>query len=358
MISLPIYAFFAHFVTLLCITTFFISGSNNRWIIRFTFILSILVITYCVTLLRIPDYGIYLKIFEWVDTSAPLLDQPRPFTVEIGYLGLNYFVKMFTNNFDIIRFGIIFAALLIKVLFLLRWGKFYLISFLFYLAFIWYADSYILRSSFAASLSLIGIWAILDKRSAFYFFLPVILASSFHVSVLVLLPFWWLRRLNLSQTSAYVLFVLIIISGFIGLGHGLVNFIAGIFSVDIALIDRLIEYSGSKYAGSVGLLRASVIMYILITAAYIFFREAIIQNIPHYNFILLMLLFGLLLLLGFSDFEVLADRLFRLIAFFYAIALGHIFYCLQKQHQLILFIFVIFICNIFLYFQPGQVPFL
>ena len=135
MISLPIYAFFGHFVTLLCITAFFISGSNNRLIIRLTFLLSALVITYCVTLLKLPDYGIYLKIFDWVDTSHPLLDQPRPFTVEIGYLGLNYLLKIFTNNFDIIRFGIIFAALLIKVLFLLRWGKFYLISFLFYLAF-------------------------------------------------------------------------------------------------------------------------------------------------------------------------------------------------------------------------------
>ena len=74
---------------------------------------------------------------------------------------------------------------------------------------------------------------------------------------------------------------MIIISGFIGLGHILVDIIAAIFSVDSTLIDRLVEYSGSKYGGSIGLLRTSVIIYTLITAAYIFFREPIIHSIPY-----------------------------------------------------------------------------
>ena len=37
-----------------------------------------------------------------VDPRAPLLDQPRPFSVEIGYLALMCVVKPFTENFDFI----------------------------------------------------------------------------------------------------------------------------------------------------------------------------------------------------------------------------------------------------------------
>jgi len=357
MISLPIYAFFAHLVTLLTLVGIFISG-KSRMFVGFSFVFSIIIISYCISLLYLSDYLVYVKIYDWVDPNAPLLDQPRPFSIEIGYLTLMYIAKGFTENFDFIRIGLIFLGLLIKVLFLMRWGKFYLVSFLFYLGFIWYPDSYLLRSSFAGSLALIGFWAMLDKRPAYQFFLPIIIGSTFHISALVLLPLWWLKRFRVSQQVGYFILSVLVIFGIFGIGHFLVELIARILSVDIYLVDRLVDYSKSKYGQSIGLLRVSVFIYILITAAYIFFRDSIANRIPYYDNILVILLFSLLLLIGLSDFEVLADRLFRLTAFFFVIAIGHIVYCLQKRDQIIFFVITLFVCNLFPYIEPGRVIFL
>ena len=357
MISLPIYAFFTHLVTLLTVVGIFISG-KSRMFLGLAFVFSIIIISYCISLLYLSDYSVYVKIYDWVDPDAPLFDQPRPFSVEIGYLTLMYIVRGFTENFDFIRIGLIFVGLLIKVLFLMRWGKFYLISFLFYLSFIWYPDSYLLRSSFAGSLALIGFWAMLDKRPAYQFFLPIIISSTFHISALVLLPLWWLKRARVSQKLGYFILSILIIFGIFGIGHFLVELIARIFSVDLYLVDRLVNYSKNEYGQSIGLLRISVLVYILITTAYIFFRETIANRIPYYDNILVFLLFSLLLLIGLSDFEVLADRLFRLTAFFFVIAIGHIFYCLQKRDQIIFFVIILPICNLFPYLEPGAVAFL
>ena len=167
------------------------------------FFLSTAIISYWISFLNLSDYPIYLKIYDWVDPRAPLLDQPRPFSVEIGYLALMYVVKPFTENFDFIRISIIFIGLLIKLLFLMKWGKFYLVSFLFYLSFLWYPDSYLLRSSLSASLALIGFWAMLNRRPAYQYFLPIIFASAFHVSALLLLPLWWIRNISLSKQFSY-----------------------------------------------------------------------------------------------------------------------------------------------------------
>ena len=354
MISLPIYAFFAHLVTLLTLVGIFISG-KNRMFVGFAFVFCILIISYCISLLNLADYPVYVTIYDEVDLRAPLLEQPTPFSVEIGYLTLMYIVKGFTENFDFLRIGLIFIGLLIKVIFLMRWGKFYLVSFLFYLSFIWYPDSFLLRSSFAASIALLGFWAMLGKRPAYQFFLPIIVASTFHISALVLLPLWWFRRAKISQRVGYFILSMLLLSGIFGLGHYLVELIAKIFSVDLYLVERLVMYSKSEYGQSVGLLRVSVLIYIFITAAYIFFKDIIATRIPYYDNILVILLFSLLLLIGLSDFEVLADRLFRLTAFFFVIAIGHIFYCLQKRDQIIFFVITLSVCNLFLYFEPGWV---
>lgn len=357
MVSLPIYAFFVHLVSVVALCTIWVFG-DKRWPIAISFLLSIIVISYVVSLLDLSDYGIYALIFEQIDPELPFFDSLALTPYEIGYFALNYFSRPLLDNFDAIRIGLIFFILITKVAFLVRWGKFYFISFLFYLSFVWYPDSYLLRSSVAASIALFGFWALLGKRPGYQFFVPIIMASTFHVSALILTPLWWLRNVKVSKKQGFVLLTSIIILGVFGIGHLIVNVITGVLSVDIFLVDTLINYGESKYGKSAGILRVSVLIYILITVVYIYFKDILVRRIYGYDLILCILLFSLFLLLGLSDFVVLSDRLFRLTGFFFAIAIGQIFYCVRKKEQTLFLALAVMFCNVFPYFQPGAIPFL
>lgn len=357
MVSLPIYAFFVHLVTLISVFTIW-AFRDRRIPTVISLIFSIICISFIVSQLDLSDYGIYYQIYGEIDPDLPFFDSLALTPFEIGYFALNYFSRSFIDNFDALRIGIIFIILLLKIAFLVRWGKFYLISFLFYLGFIWYPDSYLLRSSLAASIALLGFWAILANRPMYQFFVPIIVASTFHSSALILMPFWWLRNFKFSKMQSFALLTSIIFIGIFGIGHLIVNIIAGFLSVDIVLVDTLVQYSESQYGESAGIMRISVLVYVFITALYINYRNILLSRIYGYDLILCMLLFSLLLLLGLSDFLVLSDRLFRLTGFFFSIAIGQIFYCVKKEEQnLFLFIALIF-CNIFPYFQPGLIPLL
>jgi hypothetical protein len=355
--SFPIYAFFVHLVSVLTLYTIWVFR-DKPWPIAISFLLASVVISYSVSLLNLSDYEVYVLIFGQIDPGLPFFDSWKSTPFEIGYFALNYFGHFFLDSFDSMRVGLIFIILLFKVAFLVKWGKFYFISFLFYLSFVWYADSYLLRSSVAASISLVAFWALFDRRPAYQFFVSILIASTFHISALILLPFWWLRNVKVSQNLGFWLLSSIIILGFFGVGHLIVNGIAGILSVDIVLVDRLVDYGESTYGKSAGILRVSVLIYVLITAVYIYFRDILVRRIYGYDLILCILLFSLFLLLGLSDFVVLSDRLFRLTGFFFAIAIGQIFYCVREKDQALWLAVAVGFCNVFPYFQPGAVSFL
>ena len=280
MTSIPIYAFFIHLATVLTIFAILLSG-ERRFFIGVAFFSTIIVISVVVSLLNLSDYLIYVQMFNNIDSDSSFFDQLAIAKIEIGYFALTYILSSFTDNFDFLRIAIIFVVLSIKAIFLLKWGKFYFASFLFYLAFIWYADSYLLRSSLAASIALIGFWAMFNKRPAYQFFLPVIIASTFHTSAIILLLLWWVRKVNISQNLGYILLIFIFILSFLGMGHLLVGVIGKIFSVDVQLVDRLVTYGDSKYGGSVGIVRVSVLIYVLVTAAYIYFRSTIAHRVAN-----------------------------------------------------------------------------
>lgn len=355
--SIPIYSFFVHVVSVLTMCTIWIFR-DKPWPIAISFFLASAVISYCVSLFDLSDYLVYAQMFDQIDPELPFFDSWKSTPFEIGYFALNYLGHSFLDSFDYMRISLIFIILIFKVAFLVKWGKFYFVSFVFYLSFLWYADSYLLRSSVAASISLVAFWALFDRRPAYQFFVPILIASTFHISALILIPFWWLRNVKVSQKLGVLLLSSIIILGFFGLGHLIINMVVGILSVDLVLVDRLVDYGESKYGKSAGILRVSVLIYVLITVVYIYFKDILVRRIYGYDLILCILLFSLFLLLGLSDFEILSDRLFRLTGFFFAIAIGQIFYCVREKEQALYLTLALGFCNVFPYFQPGAVSFL
>ena len=338
--TLPLYAFMTHLVSLLMLIGI-ASGYKARKLI---FVIAVLSITYFVSFLSLSDYEIYAQGFRNIDLSQSIQEQYSLFYGEYLYFYINYIFRFFTDDFNLVRIFLVGGALMIKLFFLLRWGRFYTLSFIFYIALIFYADSYLIRSSLASSIILIGIWGMLNNKSAYLFFISIVIASTVHVTALIALPIWFFRKIDIKERYAYILLGVFFIMSFINVGHGLVSLL-GYFIGDVYISETLIGYVNSKYSNSVGIVRMSVLIYVSIAIVFIANKRIIIKHTDHYNLILAIVLYSLFFLIGLSDFEILADRLFRLLAFFLAVAFGYIMSIISRDVNLSVTVATIVILN-------------
>lgn len=352
--SLPIYAFITHLITLIMLFGL-IFDKNLRYIF---FISACFIGAYSISFLLLDDYLNYAYIYSEIDLNKSI-NQIFSLYGEPLYLAGNYFFKFFTDDFNFVRVFWVFTALIIKLSFLMRWGKFYSISFIFYISLLFYPDSYLLRSSIASSIVFIGISNLLANKKWYKFFVPIIIASGFHISALVAIPIWFLKRIKLSKESSLVVLGLLFLSGFIGLGHFSVQVLAKLFAADMFIVERLIEYSTSIYGGSLGMLRGSSLVYVTVALLFIIYKEQISRHTPNYHIFLNIMLYSFVFLFSFNDFEVISERLFRILAFITVIPMGYIVYCVKEDTRFHFAALMIIALNLIAYIMtPSELSFL
>ena len=249
----------------------------------------------------------------------------------------------------------VLLALLIKIVFLLRWGSFYSIAFVFYISILFYPDSYLLRASLSASFLLLATWSIFDNKSFISFLFFVLLAAGFHISALVFIPFWFIRNIKLSTKTYYVILFFILLTSFYEIGLPLVNVFITMFagSENALLFQKLIMYSNSEDLVNNSGYGFSSIIYFSIALATIAFKKTLVSIMPNYHFVLIMILFSLLMLQGFSDIPVIGERLFRMTSFFLVIAFGYLLNVLNKHDKLLISTLIIVILNIIPYITDA-----
>lgn len=341
MMSLPIYAFITHTVTV-----FFLAASTFRGPLRYTlFAAGAFFAVALMSNLSLDDYENYAYIFRSINTDESFIEQTFYLYGEYLYLFYNYVLRYFTDDFKVVRFLLLFIALGIKILFLIRWGKFYTVSFVFYISLLFYPDSYLLRSTIASSILLLGIWALFDNKPWYRFFIPIFIAIGFHTSAVVAIPLWFMRNVKISKWGGFLYLFIILILGFVGIGHSVAQAIFSIFSADIYAVSKLLTYSESEYGQSMSLVKGSLLVYLPLTCAFIGYQEKIRKSMKHYDVTLAIILYSLFILLAFSDFLVLSERLFRLFSFILSIAVGYIFYVLREKEKTMLTASVIIALN-------------
>jgi hypothetical protein len=207
----------------------------------------------------------------------------------------------------------------------------------------------------SSSIVLLAIWSMMSKKSFTQFLLLILCAAGFHLSAFIALPFWFVKNMNITFKQSLILFTLILSLGFIGIGLPIINFIItiGAGAEEALIIKKLVLYSNSElYLASSGSGAASLV-YLGITFLFIMLRERLFKIMPHYNFVLLMLLFGLFMLLGFSDFNIVGERVFRMVSFFLVIALGHVLSVFNEKDKFFISIFLIVVFNIIPYITDA-----
>jgi hypothetical protein len=340
---LPLYAYITHIVSLIMLIAMGTKSHKTRDLV---FVISALITAYFVSLLALSDYEIYKYWFESIDINNP--DEGVRYVLITGeylFYYINYIFKLFTDDFSFAHFSIVAGALIIKLFFLLRWGRAYSISFIFYIAILFYPDSYLLRSTLASSIILIGVWGIMNNKPVYYFLISIFIASMVHTSALIALPIWFFRKIDIRIEYAYMLLGIIFIMSFMNVGHGIVSLFTSYFLDGTYISEILIEYTDSKYSNSIGILRLSLLVYVLIVIVFIAYKKYIIKHTDHYNLILSIVLYSLFLLVSLSDFEVLADRLFRLLSFFLVIAFGYIIASVSRDIRSLAIAIMVIILN-------------
>ncbi|MDB2549241.1 EpsG family protein [Porticoccaceae bacterium] len=322
-----------------------LAAGLHRGLRSIPYIIGVSLASFIVSLLILSDYSIYADVFQGIDTGQSLVDQYSFIEFEYLYTLINYWLRSLTDDFNYIRFIFVLFGLVVKVAFLRRWGKFQSVSFIFYIAVVFYPDSYLLRSTLASSFILIAVWILLNKRPGYQFVGLVLIAAGFHTSALIALPILIFRNVVVSQRHAIIVLSLILVAGFIGIGQPLADMAINYLIGDSFIAQKIILYQDSMFASRLSIFSGALLLYASIAIAFIGCRKRLIGSMEHYDFILIIMLWSLTILVGLGDFAILAERSFRLFAFFFAVALGHIISCFLGRNRMLLSVFLLAFFN-------------
>ena len=197
------------------------------------------------------DYSTYETLFYQIGNGT------NKENLEIGFLLLNKAVFFFRGDYRIFLFIVNTIMTVLVFWWIYRFSKFPEISVFFYFAFqFWACSMNLLRQSIALSIFLLSYQSLLERNFIKYIII-VLIAASFHQSILIMIPFYFLLYQNI--TKLY----LIIISILFVLGYVFFDFIVyGIFDI---LFSDYQKYIDTIYWNS------NSISYIIFPCIYLLF---------------------------------------------------------------------------------------
>ena len=350
MIDFPIFGLIATLATVIA-WSIERADQTSRFIgIFFICTIAALIISY----IHLADSAIYQDMWYQIDVSRNLLSQYNPYLGEPLYYLLQYSVKSIVEEFNYFRIGIIFFALFLKIIIISKLSFKNNIGLIFYFCLLFATDSYLLRGSLAGGLVCYGIYLLITRRSSFSFILCVIFASGFHVSALVSIPLIVLNRFRGSQSLYLIFFIILIFLSINPIGHLSVTLFSNLFGSDQFIANKLLTYALTSQGEGVGIFRGSTIIYLLIFSLFILQAEALRKTTPHFDQIAFVMFYALLFLIGFSDFAVITDRLFRLFAPFFAIGFSLLFFKFSDRSKVTALVSIAILLNTLVYIQAQS----
>lgn len=258
---------------------------------------------------------------------------------EIGYYYLNRIIASFTGNFQFVLLltSIITIYLINKTL--KDYSSSYILSiFLFITLYLYFKSFNNIRQYLAIAITFYSLRYIIERKFWKYFFV-VVSASLFHISSLILLPFYWVSRFNFSKIT-YLFFI--IISIVLSL---LANNIILSISILFPKFSYYINYSqDGASVNSVILILSFIILFIVL------FKDKIIKNNENALIYINMVVFAL-----FFNILVYGNFIFNRIAeYFYIYTLLIVPDCikvLNKYLKIVFYIYFIPLLISYFYYQ-------
>lgn len=273
-----------------------------------------------VSLFVLPDYHTYQTMFDVTPSLIAVAFHGAVFSHvygEPGYTLLMSAFKIISTDFYYFRFLVVFLALYLKLYFIFKVAKPPVIAVVAYFALFFYMDSFLLRQSLAAGIMALALLSLIEGKALRYVAL-VCVAATFHVSALAALPLIFARTIDLNRFQALIILLAILVLGFSGVGKYLAVLVDQGW-LPHYLNSKILRYSVSERGDATGLLRGAVLLYTTGVLLYIIFQDQLRRNFLHYSIVLCVALYGLLFLIGFNDFGIFGDRVFRLFGVIFSV---------------------------------------
>jgi hypothetical protein len=290
-----------------------------------------------------PDYISYTEIFYKTPPILNYFDNPNiyfDFHIEWLFFIFNSLLRQFDLS-HIYMFAITsFVAVFINLYFFRTLSPYFVLTVLLYYSHIYINKEFIqIRVGLASSMLFFSIKYI-HYQNFFKFIAISLLCSLIHLSSLIIIPVYFLYKLNLSSISYFILILSSIILSFqYDLGY-LFTFLS-----DINLLPYgVVRYIGSDLHYDLGLSNLVTVKQIIISLLLLSFRRRF-KNYKYFEVMLCMYLVSTLWLIIFDDFAIIAARVAALLSFV-EVLLIPLFILLFKQKLIIYSFIVLYGCYV------------
>lgn len=207
-----VFIFTGIYLSVMAIIEKIFKNNKNEKIFLFFLILPIFIISWRRGNTTV-DYGNYEYIFM-SSSNYSFITGWQGLNVEPGYFWLNKIIRTFTTNFSTFLFCYSMIVLSIYHYVISKYSSYYSLSLLLLVGFGSYYTSFnTMRQYLAATIFILAVINI-DKSWKKYI-LIVLVSGLIHISALVMIPFYYILKLELNKLKDLVLMVVFLIAAFI-----------------------------------------------------------------------------------------------------------------------------------------------
>jgi hypothetical protein len=302
-----------------------------------------------------PDDISYYTMFMY---KTPLLDEwlfgnftydIKELYMEPGYVFINSFLKIFTDDYRILFLTISFISIGLAVYNYFSYSKYiFLTLLLFFVHTFLYRDMNQIRAAIAASISLFLISQIYNREHIKVFF-TLFIASTFHIASLVLIFAYILSFIKITRKKVIIVYIIAIVFGLIGVSQIIINIIPG----GGFLAMKLYSYTATeRYATAVSLFDITNIKNSFILLIIIIFWNKLKNIIPYFSTMVLFYLLAVIIRIAFYDLGVIAARLSTFFGIVEVIIIPYFIYLFKQKIipiiMIILYAFLMLYLNLFI----------
>jgi hypothetical protein len=294
------------------------------------------------------------SLYEWL--FGNYIYDIKELHMEPGYILVNSFVKIFTNNYTFLFLTIASLSVGIVSYNYYRYSKYlFLTLLLFFVHTYLYRDMNQIRAGVAAAIGLFLI-AQIYNREHFKVFFTLFIATSFHIASFTLVFAYLLSFVDLTRKRVLVSYIVAVIFGLVGISQIVLSVIPG----GGFLAMKLYSYTANeRYASAISLFDITNIKNSFILFVVILFWSRLEKVIPYFKTIILFYLLAVVTRIAFYDLGVLAARISTFFGIVEVIIVPYFIYLFRQKLVasilIIVYAFIRLYLNLFV--KVGRHPY-
>lgn len=286
----------------------------------------------------VPDYDSYIEIFEKSWFSG-ISSQNSDVHGEIGYLYLNYIIRLLGGNIKVIFFIVGSLSVFLTIRFYTKYTKYYLVAILIYFSHIFLLREMIqIRSGLAISFVMFSIPYLVERK--FVKFLALVLTASLIHSICLLFIVVYVCYPYLLTTKRQVIILLI------GLALGLifnVNFVQNVLGY-LNVPQIIMDYTqDEEYNYKLGLLNPVLIKQVLVLIILLYNRRYLEEKVTYFNALLVIYILGAFWFATFNSIAILSARVSTMFSNVEHVLIPSLL--LLPKYKMVIYIFILLYCT-------------